>query len=189
MLVGAVVVHDPDFFRSVAGADEGDLRARDAVGAGAQFADDFVGELMGEFPYLRVGGGAAIDLGDDGLRRRITHVEEPRLDRDVGGFGEIAEGDEVGVGWGIGPGEVAEFGWLRRRLWRIEAGADEVDDTAELEVVTDNLGEERGVIFGLVGAWGEVGDGEAGLFVAEAGAGAEPFLGRGDGWRRESDCQ
>ncbi len=111
MLVGAVVVHDPDFLGAGARADEGDLRGGDAGQAAGEPADNFVGELVGEFADLRVGGSAAIDFADHGLAGRAVDVEQPGLNLDFGrGFGEVAEGDEVGVDRWIGPGEVFEFG-------------------------------------------------------------------------------
>ena len=114
MLIGAVVVHEPDFFGAGAGADESDLRAGDAGETAAEFVDDFVGELVSEAADLRVGGSAAIDLGDNRLSGGIANVEEPGLDGYFGGgFGEIAEGDHAGVGWSIGPSEIAQFGRLR----------------------------------------------------------------------------
>jgi len=65
---------------------------------------------------------------------------------------------------------------LRRRLRRIEAGADEIKDAAELEIVADDLSEKSGMIFGGVRARCEIGDGEAGFFDTETGAGLEPGL-------------
>ena len=98
MLIGAVVIHDPEFFGAGARADESDLRGGDAGESAGKFVDDFVGELVGEFADLRVGGSAAIDLADDGLRGGITHVVHPGEDGDFGGgFREIAEGEEIGV--------------------------------------------------------------------------------------------
>ena len=54
MLVGAVVIHGPDFLGACAGTDEGDLRACNAGDATAELGDDFVGELVSEFANLRV---------------------------------------------------------------------------------------------------------------------------------------
>src|SRR6202030_1895055 len=79
VLVGAVVIHDPDFFGAGAGADEGDLCRSNAGNAGKEFADDFIGELVSEFADLWVRGGAAIDFADDGLRGRTGDVIEPSL--------------------------------------------------------------------------------------------------------------
>ena len=60
---------------------------------------------MGEFSDLEVGGSAAIDLSDNGLRSGIAEVVEPSLNGNFGvGFGEIAEAKEIGACWGINPG-------------------------------------------------------------------------------------
>ncbi len=67
MLIGTVVVHDPDFLGATAGADEGDLCASYAGEAAGEFIDYFVGELVGEFADLGVGGSAAINFADYGL--------------------------------------------------------------------------------------------------------------------------
>src|SRR6267154_3042509 len=67
MLIGAVVVHYPEFFCASARADEGDLRGSDAGKAAGEAADDFVSELVSEFANLRVSGRAAVDFADDGL--------------------------------------------------------------------------------------------------------------------------
>ena len=105
VLIGAVVIHDPDFLDACAtGANESDLRGGDAGQAARKFADDFVCKLMREFANLQVGGTAAIDLADHGLRRGVAHVKEPGLDGDFGsGFGQITEAEIVGVGWRLHP--------------------------------------------------------------------------------------
>jgi len=145
-----------------------------------KFGDNFVGELVGEFADLRIGRHAAIDLADNGLVGRAADVEHPGGDRDFGGgFGEIAEGNEVGIEGRIGPEGFCEFVGGGRNLRGIKAGRDKFDDTGEGEVVADGLGEERGVGFGVVGARGEVGYGDAGFVDAEASAGAEPILSKG----------
>src|SRR6202035_5547596 len=111
MLVGAVVIHHPDFFRAGAGADESDLRGSDSGSYRGKAADNFVGELVSELADLRVGGGAAIDLAYDGLRGRAAHVVEPAGNSDfAGGLGEIAEKYQIGVELRRGPVEIAEFG-------------------------------------------------------------------------------
>ena len=123
VLVGAVVIHDPEFFVAGARADESDLRGADAGKAAGKFGDDFIGELVGEFADLRVGGCAAINFADDGFVGGAADVVAPGGDDDFGGgFGEIAEGDEIGVEGRIGPGEFLEFAGLawgpgRDRSW------------------------------------------------------------------------
>ena len=177
MLVGTVVVHDPDFFGAGTRTYESDLRGRDAGESAGKFVDDFVGELVGEFADLSIRGIAAIDFADDGLGRRIANVEHPSGNGDFGGgFREIAEGNEVGVDGHVRPGEIAEFGGIGERLCGIKTGGDEIENAGESEVVANNLGEERGVGFGGIGTGNEVGNRDAGLFDAETGAGAEPTL-------------
>ncbi len=179
VLVGAVVIHEPKFFGAGARTDEGDLRGGDAAGATRKFIDDFVGELMREFANLGIGGRAAIDLADNGLRGGIADVVHPGVDDDFGGsFGEIAEGDEIGIERGVGPGKVAKFAGLREERWLggIEAGTDDIENATEGEVVANYAGEERAVSGGFRGFGSEIGNGDAGLFCADAGAGAKPGL-------------
>jgi len=103
-LIGTVVVHHPDFLGAATRADEGDLRGGDAWESARKFADNFVGELMGEFADLKIRGSATIDLADDCLRRGIAKVIKPGFDGDFGsGFGDIAEAEEIGVGGRIDP--------------------------------------------------------------------------------------
>ena len=98
VLVGAVVIHDPEFLGAEGAADEGDLRGGNAGESTGKFADDFVGELVSEFADLSVRGSAAIDFADDGLGGGGADVVHPGEDGDFGGsFGEIAEGEEIGV--------------------------------------------------------------------------------------------
>jgi hypothetical protein len=141
---------------------------------------------MGEFADLRVGGSASIELSDDGFVGGAANVKHPGGDGDFGWrFGEIAEGDEVGVEGRIGPGEFLEFVGSGGNLGGIKAGRDEFDDAGEREVVADGLGKESGMSFGVVGARGEVGDGDAGFVDAEAGSGAEDVLGEGGEGKRQ----
>src|SRR6184192_45711 len=106
VLVGAVVIHHPNLFIAIAGgANEGNLRLRDAGKAAGKFADDFVGELMSEFADLQVRGTTTIDFADDGRGRGVAHVEEPSLNGDLRSrFCQIAEADVVGVGGLFDPG-------------------------------------------------------------------------------------
>ena len=143
MLIGAIVVHYPEFFRASARADEGNLRGGDAGEAAGEAADDFVGELVSEFANLRVSGRAAVDLTDDGLIGGAADVIEPAGDYNfTGGLGEIAESYEIGVDLRRGPVGIAKLSRNRGHLHGIEAGTDEFNDAAELQVVADNLGEE-----------------------------------------------
>ena len=163
-----------------AGADEGNLRGTDTRHAAVKSGDDFVGKLMSEFADLRVGGIAAIDFADDGFVGGAADVVTPGGDDDFsGGFGEIAKGDKIGIEGRIGPCEFLKFLRLRGNGGGIKAGRDEIHDAGEGEIVADDLGEEAGVRFGGVDARGKISDGDARFFDAEAGAGAEPILGKG----------
>src|SRR5438270_3542929 len=161
------------------GTNEGNLRLRDAGQAAGKLADDFVGELVRVFANLQVCWAAAINYADDRLRRRIANVEQPSLNGDFGRrLGQIAEADVIGVGGLRDPSGSFQFRWDGRHFRRIEARAGEIEDAAELQVVADDLGEERGVRFCGVGAGREVGDGQARLGLAKASARAEPVLAR-----------
>ena len=177
VLIGAVVIHDPKFFVAGASADEGDLGGGDAGSAAGKFVDDFVGKLVGEFADLGVGGSAAINLADDCLGGGIADVVHPGIDDHFRrGFSEIAESNEIGIERGIGPGKETKFAGLGERLGGIKAGADEINDAGEGEVVADDGSEEGGVGVGFVGARNEIGDSDARLLHADAGASAEPAL-------------
>src|SRR6266436_9128366 len=133
---------------------------------------------MGELADLKIRGSAAIHLSDNGLRRWIANIIEPGLDGDFGGgFGEIAEAKKIGVCGRIDPDGRLQFGGDAGSLRRIETGARNFENAAELEVVTDDLGEERGVGFGGVGARNEIGDGDAGFVGVHADCGTKPILG------------
>ena len=179
MLVGTVVIHNPEFFSASARTNEGDLRGGNAGQAAGKLADDFVGELMSKFANLGIGGRTTIDLANDGLGAGAANIEHPRGNGDFGsGFRKIAEGDVVGVHGRIGPGEIAEFTGLRRKIGGgIETGANEFDDAAEGEIVANDGGEESGVIGGAIGLGNEGGNGDARLIDAEASAGTKPWLG------------
>ena len=58
-LVGAVVVHLPDFFVTGAIADEIDFAFRDAGDAATEAEDDFVREFVGDDARCVVGGNVA----------------------------------------------------------------------------------------------------------------------------------
>src|SRR5713226_6857054 len=132
MLVGAVVLHHPNLFCAGTRTDEGDLRGGDAPAGKA--ADDFVGKLVRELADLRIGGRAAVDLADDSLRGGAADVVEPAGDYDFAGrFGKVAEGDEIGVDLGSDPIVGTEFGWSGGHRRGVEAGADEIEDAAELQ--------------------------------------------------------
>src|SRR6266851_9154990 len=190
MLVGAVVVHHPYLFCAGTRTDERDLRGGDAPAGKA--ADDFVGKLVRELADLRIGGRAAVDLADDSLRRGAADIVEPAGNYDLAaGFGKVAEGHEIGVDLGSDPIVVTEFRGSGGHRRGVEAGADEIDYAAELQVVADDLGEKLRVRFGGITAWSKIGDGHAGLFDAEAGADVKPipFLLRGGPAREKQQAE
>src|SRR6266478_1016598 len=186
-LVGAIVIHNPDFLGAAAGADESDLRGSDAWEAAGEFADDFVGELMGEFADLKIRGSAAINFSDYGLRRGIADVVKPGFDGYFGrGFGEIAEAKEIGVCGGIDPDGGFHLGGDAGGLGRIEAGAGKLNYAAELEVIAHDLSEKGSVRFRRIGARREVRDGEAGFIGIHADGCTKPIL-RGGGFSTETE--
>ena len=180
VLVGTVVVHHPNFFGAAAArANEGNLRGGHAGEAAGELTDDFVGKLVGEFANLKIRGSAAIDLSDDRLSRGIAHVIEPCFDGHFGcGFGEIAEGEEIGVGGRIDPDRGFQFGRDARCLRWIEARTRNLENAGELEIVTHDLGKKGSMRFRCLGARGEVCDGEARLIGIQADRGAKPILRR-----------
>ena len=132
MLVGAVIIHGPEFLRTDVAANESNLRRSNAGESTRKFAYDFVGELVSEFADLRFGGSAAIDLADDSLAGGAADVVHPSEDGDFGGsFGEIAEGEEIGVDGGLGPIEHLEFTGLGRRFGRIKVWAGKIENAGE----------------------------------------------------------
>src|SRR5215469_616041 len=188
VLVGAVVIHDPEFLGAGVAVNESDLRGGDARNTAGEFGDDFVGELGSEFAHLCVGGITAIDLAHDGFGGGAANIEHPSEDGNFGGsFGEIPEGQEIRVDGILSPVEHAEFPGLGRSVGRIEAGTGEVDNAGEGQVVADTVSEKAGVGFGGVGPRGEIGYGDTGLLNSETGAGAKPVLREGGGGEREED--
>ncbi len=137
---------------------------------------------MSEFADLKIGGSAAIDFADDGWRSGIADVVEPCFDSDFGGgLGDIAEAKVVGVGRRIDPDSGFQFSGDAGSLWRIEAGAGDLEDAGELEIVADDLGEKGRVGFRGVGTGSKVRNGHARLVgVAETCACAKPSLRLGE---------
>jgi len=71
-------------------------------------------------------------------------------------------------------------------LGRIKAGAGDLENAAELEIVTNDLGEEGGVGFGGVGARNEIGDGDTLFCLSQPSGNSDPILPRGRA-RHEQD--
>ncbi len=97
-LIGAVVIHHPDFFVAGAVADEIDFAFGDAGNAAAQAEDNFVGKFVGDEAGRVVGGNVGVLFAENLRRRGVLYVVEPALHGDfAGGDGEIAEGQHGGV--------------------------------------------------------------------------------------------
>ena len=132
---------------------------------------------MGEFSDLEVGGSAAIDLTDDGWRRRIADVVEPSLDGNFAvGFGEIAKAKEIGVGGGIDPNGGFEFGGHARGLRGIKAGAGKLKNAAILKIVANDLRKKGGVGLGGVRARRKIRYGYARLSFTEPSGNSDAVL-------------
>src|SRR5260370_19151342 len=98
LLVGAIVVHDPDFFVAGAFADEVDLGFGDAWYASAQAEDDLVGKSVCD--HARRVGRCVVGvlLAEHLWRRLILYVVEPSLHRQLaGGRAQVAESEHGSV--------------------------------------------------------------------------------------------
>ena len=90
----------------------------------------------------------------------------------------LAKAKEIGVGGGIDPDRRFQFGRDAGGLRRIEAGAGELENSAELEVIAHELCKEGGVRLGGVRAGSKVRYCQARFVrVAEASACAKPPFG------------
>src|SRR2546423_8070307 len=119
---------------------------------------------MSELANLGVGGSAAINLANNRLARRAAHIIKPGGNHNFGGrLDQIAKGHKIGVELRRGPVFILQFGGLRRSLRRIKAGADEVKNAAELQVVANNLRKELRMRFGVIPSWRKVSDRHARL--------------------------
>src|SRR6267378_4116807 len=94
VLVGAVVVHHPDFFGTRAVADEINFALGDAGDSTAQAEDDFVGKLVGDYADCVRGGVIVVLLAENlGRGGAALDVVEPALDGHfVGTDAKVAEG-------------------------------------------------------------------------------------------------
>src|SRR5260370_42599023 len=100
---------------------------------------------MGEFADLKIRGSAAVHLSDDRLRGGIAEVIEPGFDGHFGGgFGEIAEAEEIGVRGGINPDGRLQFGGGGGGLRGVEGWEGGVDNAAQFEEAADCLSEGGG---------------------------------------------
>ena len=98
-LVGAVIIHHPDFFVAGAVADEINFAFRDAGNAAAEAKNDFVGKFVRDQAGRVIGGNIGVLLAQDQRRGGVLYVVEPALHRDFACcHAEIAEGQHGGVG-------------------------------------------------------------------------------------------
>src|SRR3977135_453777 len=79
MLVGAVVIHGPDFLVPAAAAHEINLALRNPGNAATQAKDDLVGKLVRRSAGRIVGRRILILLAQDLRRGHILHIVKPAL--------------------------------------------------------------------------------------------------------------
>src|ERR1700733_4191533 len=97
---------------------------------------------MSEKAHLRVGDFATINFGDHRRGGSVFHVIEPGLDGETIPAGVyISEAQKLRGGWRICPCLRLKFTWLAGNLQRIHAGADEIDDAAEVQIRADDVTE------------------------------------------------
>src|SRR5258705_1594121 len=124
VLVGAVVVHRPDFLVARALADKVNLALGDAGNSAAQPEDDFIGELVGDDADSLSGGIVVVLLAEHLWRgRSALDIVKPALDGYfVGGYAQITEREHGSVGRGrSAPVGCFQFRRLSWNLQRVEA--------------------------------------------------------------------
>src|SRR5260370_28095740 len=100
LLVGAIVVHRPDFFVAGALADEVDLGFGDSGYTSAEAEDDFVGKFVRDHAHCVARRIIGVLLAEYLWRPLILDVVEPSLHRDLAGCrAQVAESEHGGVGW------------------------------------------------------------------------------------------
>ena len=115
VLVGTVVVHDPDFFVAAAVAHKIDLALRNARDTSAEAEDDFISELVGGGTGGVGGGGIGVLLAEHLRGADIFHVVEPAMHDHAGaGRTQIAESQHGCVGRRSIPGFETHFGRIAR---------------------------------------------------------------------------
>src|SRR5271166_2467608 len=136
LLVGAVVIHLPDFFGAAAITDEVNLGFRNALDAYAETEDDFVGEAVGDEAGVVFGGLLAVLLAEYLGRLRILYVIQPALHYQRPALrGGVAECQHTGVrGW-VAPLRKINFLRRARVRQRIKARRDHIKDAGRLQVV------------------------------------------------------
>ena len=98
VLVGAVVVHLPDFFVAGAAGDVVDLGFGDAGDAAAEAEDDLVGEAVGDWRAVSWSGGLVVLLAEDLGVLRFFASNEPAVDDEAAAGRRVPEGDHGGGG-------------------------------------------------------------------------------------------
>src|SRR5262249_45672685 len=111
------------------------------------------------------------------LRRWIRHIVEPSLDRHLARrFRQIPESHKVRVNRRVGPGNIAQFVGRAGLRLRIETRADQIQNSAESQIITHHLREQGSMRLGWVRPWREVGYRHAWLLDAQARSSPEPVL-------------
>src|SRR5271169_2967519 len=186
LLVGAIVIHLPDFLGSTAVADEVELGLRNTLKASAKTENNLIGEAVRDEAGIVFAGFFTVLLAQDLRGLRVLDVKQPALHRQRAALHRnVAEGQHVGVGRRGVP--VGQFDVLRStgNGHRVEALRNRVEDAGRLEIVPqrDTKGRRQLLGFGIAGRCLEVGHGEANFLDAEAGASTDPIL-----WRWSAEC-
>ncbi len=117
LLIGAIVIHRPDFLVAAAIADKEDSGFGDSGNASTEAEDNLIGEFVRDQANRAVGCRIAVLFAQDLRRTLILEVVEPSLHRDlVAGRAEVAEGKHRCI-WGRRtPGRKIDFRRLPRSL-------------------------------------------------------------------------
>ena len=181
VLVGAVVVHRPDFFVAAAAADKIDLALGDSGNAAAQAEDNFVGKLVRDRAG-RVAGRRILILLAQHLRRgHVLHVVEPALHgHAVAGHAQVAERQHGGIRRRRAPAFKLHIGRRAHLTERIKALRNHVEDAGIVQIVPQRVveGLEQVGVLGVLGGSLEIGNRQADFFDTQSGAGANPVLGK-----------
>ena len=165
VLIGAIVVHHPDFFGVLAeNFDVEDFGFGDAGNAATEAQDDLVGKLMGDLAGRVIAGGVAILLREDLGILSVLRVEEEAIDDQFAAIdADGAEGDEGCTGGRVGVGLDLHLGGRAGSAGGHQAFGDDVEDASGGEVGVEGAVEGLLQLGSLgIGAGGlEVGDGDA----------------------------
>src|ERR1700751_2308485 len=139
-LVGAVVVHHPDFFVPTAIADEENLAFSDARNPAAEAEDDFVCELVRDYAYGIVRRRITVLFTEYLRRSLIVQVIEPSLHGNlVGCDAKIAKREHGRLRRRRIPRRKGDVGRLARILQRIEALRNHFEDARVIEIVPESV--------------------------------------------------